>query len=219
MKKIFGVVILLVAVLISGSSMALAGQKQWGVETGYVKHRFIPQYSYVSGRQNSNFTDRAYGAGLSFFGRYVIPVTAKVSLPLQCSVAVNNAEWSLDTGEPAKIEYSLPYSGDISFLPTLTLAEKISVFLELGVGQGYIKEKKTSAVSSAYDFSKWTTNCVLGCGVNYTLNEQTNIFIKYRYLQYNSISYRTYLADGSQVETISDQPSTQMFNVGVLFNF
>lgn len=115
-----------------------------GLEVGYVTHTFKVHYDYVEGRTPDDYTDLAHGAQGSFVGGYQIPLAERLSLALQGRVSYDDAEWTLNTDEPADLTYSLPWTYSVSLLPEIKLWKNFSLFGELGIGQGYMRYKKDS---------------------------------------------------------------------------
>lgn len=190
-----------------------------GAEAGYVEHTFKVHYAYTFNETQDDYKDPAYGVMGSLVGGYRFPVMEKVSLALQGRVTTDNAEWTLTTDEPAELTYGMPWAYSASLLPEVKLLEKLSLFGELGIGQGYFHQKKTSPVSSRYDAKEWAPAYSFGGGVRYTLCKQWQAFIQYRYTTYGKISYDSYLPDGTHWEMIECDADTHHYNAGLCYAF
>ena len=209
---------LIVAVLGLACCGGAAWAGTWSVsaEGGYVIHDFEPHYTFTGDRADRDFENRAHGAELRLAGVYDIELHERVTLGLSAYAGANDAEWTLKTDEPASLTYDIPYTFGICATPSISLVGGLSVFAELGIGQGLVHQEKTSPVSSHYDYEEWTTSYSLAAGLRYVLTENLSVFALYRSTTYEDFSYRTHLPDGTHHETITDEPETTTVSGGVL---
>ena len=219
MKKILVICVFLCLTI---ASLVYAGQFYDGVDVGYITQNFKPHYFTLADSSNQQYYDSAFGTEINLFGGYKIPVKDDFDVKLQGSFSINNAIWSLFFDMPNDtlfIKYSIPYNYEISILPTLSIIDNLSLFGELGIGQGYVIQQEYSPNYSEYDFSKMVNNCILGIGFSYKLNNSFRVNVKYRHICYDDYTFTTHLANGSPIEIFKDQPESTSISGGIEYLF
>ncbi|MEW6259205.1 MAG: outer membrane beta-barrel protein [Thermodesulfobacteriota bacterium] len=201
------------------TTSAIAGNVYMGLDVGYSETRFHPEYTYVDGSPSDTYLDPAYGQSGSLLIGYTHPVFPGLALGLQGRFGYANDTWTLDTNEPAHLTYQIPYFYTISLRSTLQVVPPLLVFLDAGIGQGYIQERKESPTSSQYDFKEWKPGYSAGGGIEYHLTENWSMNVSYRYTAYEKISFESYLPNGSHWETIEDTPNNRMISWGLTWHF
>ncbi len=178
-----------------------------GIDVSYTETVFRPEYSYAYDRPNSQYENTAYGVDLDVVGGYRIQPDPMFSFAVAGSLGFSDARWSLRTSDPdTHLKYSIPYRVFITLQPSVHVTERVRLFGELGGGQGYVEQKKTSDVSSRYDESTWIWGYRLGAGVGYELCPGWELALAYRHVSYEKFSYDTHLPDGTHWETVRDKP-------------
>lgn len=195
-----------------------------GVEMGHFEHQFTPTYTFVEpGTKPVTYDDRANGLNASLIGGYRCLPVYRVSLALQARATFYDNDWELNINnadEVSHLKYDQPYSYLVSFVPGVFLTDDVVVYADLGIGQGYITEKKESLNSSSYDFAEWVTGYSIGGGVSWEMTRQVSLFAVYRYTWYENFNYNSYLPDGRHWETITeDKVTTSSANVGIAVHF
>lgn len=190
-----------------------------GTELDYATLKFTPHYSFISGAPDKVYRDSTAGIEFRMLAGYSWRLNKIFSLDLRTHFGLNSAVWDLHTTEPAHLEYKIPYSCGISLLPSARILDKVSLLVEIGLEQGYIREKKNSPVSSSYNFSKWVGGYSIGSGASYDLSRHFEASLFYRYREYNHISYDTHLPGGTLSERVEDRPSISSINVGMSYSF
>ena len=206
------------------STMAGAGDLgSWYVRGGggYVEHKFEPGYIDVGETEvSSRFTDMAYGMEASFAAGYQFKLIEKLSLAVQLRGGINDAEWTLDLpDEPAHFVYEIPYTYTFSLVPAVELVAGLGVFAEVGVGQGYIHQEKDSPADSSYDECDWRTAYTWAAGLTYKAMDRWSVFVEYRKSCYDDYTFDSHFPDGTLAETISDEPSSEIYSAGVSYEF
>ena len=210
-----------IGLLVVGSGVSYADEWYASVEAGRSQDKFEPYYTFHYPRTPVTFHNADSGLQLSLKGGRRHQLTDRWSIGGEVRVSANTGEWSVTTTEPATLSYKLPYTVSLSAVPEYRFTPSTSLFLELGLGQGQVEERKTtsSSTKSAYDFGSWETVRTLGVGLRYRLDADKDLYVAYRHTAYASFSYDTHLSDGTLVETISDAPHTNLYSVGVSLRF
>ncbi len=190
-----------------------------GAEGGYVTHTFKVHYEYVQGGTPDDYTDRAYGALGGLLGGYQFALMERLSLGVQGRVSFDNAEWTLATDEPADLSFSLPWAYSVSLLPEWRVLERLSIFAELGVGQGLLQQKKEASEASRYDATEWIPAYTFGGGLRYQLDARWQVFVQYRQARYGKTSFDSHLPDGTPWERIGSEASSEVFSAGLACSF
>jgi opacity protein-like surface antigen len=151
---------------------------------------------------NSTFDNQADGSIGSIVTGYHWKSGKILSLDLQGRLSVNSNSWQMALPEPASFRYDLPLNLAVSLLPSFHLSEKFAVFAEAGLALGKIREQKTAATTSRYDVEKWRPGIVAGFGLHLALDERWSVHAGYRRTWYQDHEFATYLANGTQVETV-----------------
>lgn len=211
-QKCMGAVVAVVGVL---ASQGVAAQYYLGVEAGHEHLDFEPKYRFVNGTPNESFENHANGAALGLLGGYHLLSTKDYALAVQGRLSVSNADWKLRLDEPASLRYDLPMNVAVSLLPTFRLSEKFSVFAEVGLALGKIREHKSTGNvnSSSYHEDKWRPGMVAGLGLSFALDERWSVRAGYRRTWYKDHDFNTYRANGTQVERVTsrvEQSSTTL---------
>ena len=184
-----------------------AGQSFFGLDLSYTETTFEPQYTFTYDRPPVGYKNIAYGTDLDLLGGYRFQLAPLFSVGVGGSLGISTAEWSTDTTDPiAHLEYRLPYRLFATVQPAVHLLNRFRLFGELGIGSGYIEEKKDSFLRSRYDESRWLWGYRLGAGIGYEFMRDTEISVAYRYTGYEDFSYQTHLPDGTHWETVTDEP-------------
>ena len=141
-------------------------------------------------------------------------------LSAQARVGANDAEWDLFIpDEPSHLEYESPYAVFLSLVPAIRIASQVEVFGEVGVGQGYVKEEKVSPIGSSYDYSGWENAGLWGLGIRCKMSERVGVFAEYRHTRLEKFSYKSHMPDGRHWETIKDEPESEVYTIGVTYDF
>ncbi|NCC49957.1 MAG: porin family protein [Spartobacteria bacterium] len=208
-----GIVLFLLSGVLAGPAFASG----WyvGAEAGTVTHTFKVHYEYLQGGTPDEYTDRASGTMAGLIGGYRFTLAERIFLSLQGRVSADDAEWTLTTDEPAKLSYSLPVAYSASLLPEIRLFDKLSLFGEIGVGQGRIEMSKSSTQASRYDETEWANAYSFGGGLQYRFNATWRLFALYRYTSYEKVSFDSRLPDGTRWESIDGDTTTDFYAVGL----
>jgi opacity protein-like surface antigen len=190
-----------------------------GARTGYMENIFTPDYTAATAGYHRSFYDKAYGLSLGLLSGYAWQFN-QFGISLQANVDANNAKWDLNQPTTQSyLEYKIPYNYGISVLPSYDLTSKLSVYAELGLQRGYIKEVKTSALADSYSAKQTVTGVNFGGGLGYVLTDKIKLDFGYQQINYQSISYSAYNPDGAQIFSVKDEPYTRMFNLGIKYFF
>ena len=199
------------------------GQWYAGIDAGYIEAKFTPAYTFLGEvRAPSQFKDLADGTEVGLVAGYRPSTDDRLSVALQGAFSANDAEWSMDNSSaPEHIEYSIPCAYRFSVLPTLKLVHGVSFLTEMGIGQGYVKQDKTSpsATRSIYERDEWTLAYTWGAGLLARLSDRLNISVQYRRSQYGDYRISTRLGDGTPWELIQDNPVTDSYTLGLTYGF
>ena len=153
-------------------------------------------------------------------GGYRVDLQERVSLSAQARLGANDAQWNLFIpDEPSYLEYESPYAVFLSLVPAVRIAAQVEVFGEVGVGQGYVKEEKTSPTGSSYDYSGWENAGLWGLGIRCKMSDRVGVFAEYRHTRLEKFCYKSQLPDGRHWETIKDEPESEVYTVGVTYDF
>lgn len=199
-----------------------AGEWFAGVESGYIEHKFTPEYSFAWGGRDSQFTNRSDGIELGLVAGYEFPVAERFSIIAQLRGAWNNSEFTLYLpSEPARFKYNNPFTLGFGIQPTFQLTEKLGLFADLGLSEGRFNEEKISSSStrSSYDFGDWVFGYAVGGGLRYQFSESLEGRLSYRKMYFDDFAYRSYLPSGRHVESIRDEPESQAFSLALIFRF
>ncbi len=203
------------------------GQKFVSLEAGKVEHEFRTEYNYVIGTRDL-FIDTSEGYEFGLAGGYRFRNQEKLSIALQGRLAFNNAKWTadfidsysgIDAGGPSHLEYKIPAVITICLCPELVIVDNLAIIGEIGLGLGYISQKKESGISTNYDYSKWTSCYTLAGGIKYRTGVQTNFYLLYRAGYFSNYTFESHFPDDMKWETISDEPVRSSFNIGILYSF
>lgn len=195
---------------VAGLSFAGAtarAQQYTRLDVGYVETTYRPAYDFTSDRPNKAFYNNAYGVDVDVVHGYRFAVTEKISLGVAGSIGYSDARWSKrDTDY--HIVYDIPGQAFVLLEPALELTSRVRVFAELGGGAGYVTQEKTAtpADESRYDDSGAAWAYRLGAGVGCRISEKWEASLAYRHTAYESLCYKSYLADGTHWETVKDSP-------------
>ena len=175
--------------------------------------------------------DRAKGSSLerrwrscSTFWRSAPGISASRSSGVRGGT--NSARWELDTiddfegttkGGPSHLRYEIPWNVRAAAVFKVRILPDIALTGELGMGWGLIRENKTSAVSTMYDYEGWVPGIAAGTGLEWRLSRRLDLVARFAYVGYRAFTYASHFPDGEIWETISDQPSCLSGRIGLLF--
>jgi len=187
---------------------------------GYNEITFTPEYSFVDGQPKRRFKDRAYGGSATLRGGYRFPFGDSFHLDLAGDLTYSWADWELSLPwEPARFRYDLPYSLGLSAAPGVELGNGLSLFAEIGLNYAYVREEKSSSVTTSYDHSEWVPGWLWGAGIRYRIDDRLALSLGYRRAEYQSLRYRSRLPDGSHAETIEDDPRSDTTTLALRYWF
>jgi len=211
----------LAAVLAVLAVQVRAGEWYAGVEGGYSRLNFRTHYDYANQTPGDEFTDRAQGFEGGVIGGYRQFYSPWFSGALQGRVAFNRDEWRLDTDEPAHLKYDLPVTAGISVVPALHPVRELSVFAEIGVGEGYVREEKESfgAGVSAYNEARWVPGLIGGVGLHYEITRQVGLYAVLREAWFERLSFDSFTPDGQPCESIWSDARSESLNLGLSCTF
>ncbi len=203
------------------ASSSLAG---WyaGADAAYVEQDFEPTYVVPSDPANppSSYNDHGYGMGEGLFGGYRWPLHELLALSAQGRAEYSDAEWTYTySAEPASFKYDIKYALGLSLVPEIKVIGPLSIVGEVGLQEGYIREEKTSATYTSYDFGDWILGMVLSAGLKCEVTKNLSVSAMFRHVSYNDVNYTTHLADGTVVEYVTDAPENASWNLGVEWKF
>ncbi len=203
------------------ASSGVQAQYYLGVEAGREHLSFRPEYSYVNGRPNDRYDNRAHGALAGAVGGYHWRGAADFSLGVEGRLSVSDSDWKTTLPEPARFRYDVPVSVAVALLPTYRVTENFSVFAETGLALGRIRARKTTpdATRSRYDDASWRPGVVAGVGVRHAMGDGWSVRAGYRRTWYKAHDFNTYRADGSQVESVSSKAVQSTLKLGLMREF
>lgn len=190
-----------------------------GAEIASEHLSFGPDISFVNGRPNRSFDDQAYGSSVGVLAGYRWKARPDFSLALQGRLSAGDAAWKQELPEPASFKYSVPVNVAVSLVPTFQASEQLALFAEAGLAMGKIQERKSAVTTSMYDVQKWQPGAIAGAGMSFAVADQWSVRIGYRRTWYKELKYNTYLANGTQVESVSSKPVQSMWNIGLIREF
>lgn len=211
----------LITACVLTASLAMAGNWYGAVDAGYIEQSFHASYTYAEpGHTPDKFCDHAYGMEVNMQGGYRFELCERVSLSAQARAEANDAVWNLFIpDEPSYLEYERPYGFFLSLVPAVRIVPGIELFAEAGLGEGYVTEEKESSIGSSYDYSGWEDAWMWGLGVRGRLSEHITLFAEYRYTELDGFCYKSYLPDGRHWETVSDEPESDVYSIGLEYDF
>lgn len=198
---------------------ASAGEWLLGLEAGYGVQTFEPEYEFVSGTPNRRFTNRAEGFMGAFVGGWRTMLAPGFSLTLQGRFEGSTGTWTLQTDEPASLEYAIPVSAGVSLMPAFHFDEATAVFAEIGVAGGLLLHRKQSDVASRYDETDWRPGLVMGGGVERALGSGLKGRVFYRRTAYDDVAFDTHSPAGAVVERVTDGPRSVVWGLGLVYAF
>ena len=202
------------------ASNGMAAQGYYmGAEIGSEHVSYQPEYSFMNGTPNESYDNKADGLGGGVLAGYLWQTGTAFSIALQGRLSAADAVWELDIPEPASLRYAIPVNAALSLLPTFHVSKRVAFFVEVGVALGKIEERKSATTTSMYDVDEWQSGGIAGAGMNFAVDDRWSVRIGYRRTWYQEFSYDTHLADGAQVETVSDQPVQSMTSIGLIREF
>ncbi len=224
-RLLAGVIFLLVSLL--GNTIC-TGQWFAGLEAGNIEHEFRPEYTFVIG-EPQKFINRTDGYEFGFTGGYRFSgFSERYFLSVQGQLSLNKVKWTFDivdaypgteAGGPANFQYDIPAVFNISICPELILLKNFSITGEIGMGKGYIREKKESETSTSYDITEWTTCYSFGGGIKYRTGRKMDFYLMYRGNYFSRFSFESFFPGGLKWENISDKPVSSSLKIGILYSF
>ncbi len=211
-----------ICIVVCNFSVGMALAEGWyvGAEVGEVNHEFFPDYTFRTGAPNIQFVNRSDGTELGIIGGYEKKVCNFFSTRFQARGSWNDSEWALFLpNEPANFRYSIEYNVGLSVVSVVHLHRFINILFELGLQQGYVEEKKDSPVTSSLDFAEWVGGTVIGYGISSNISETVSIALSYREADFDQLSYKSYLPNGTHQETISDEPEAESYTLSLIIKF
>jgi len=215
------------AVLSVAFAAPCLGQWYLGGEVGYTRHTFGASYTFAVGEPDT-YVNTAQGVEGGVIGGYTFAGQGQVSLSIQGRVAGNTARWKLDVvdeysgtpqGGPASLAYDMPWGYSLSLVPGVRVGPSSRLVAEFGIGQSLVREVKTSAQSTRYDYSDWAFSYAFGAGVHHRLGERWELRGTYRYIRCASFSYSGAFPDGTVWEHVTDTPHTHQVCFGLVYRW
>jgi opacity protein-like surface antigen len=214
----------LLAAAVALFGVGLPAAEGWfaGADLGYVRCTFRPHYTFVSSSATPDqYVDRGNGVEAALvFGREWT-ITPRFAIQAQARASAATAKWELDlTGEETShIRYEMGGALALSILPALRVRPGLWIQGEAGWGMSHLRERKTSLDNTSYAYDEWVGSGIVGAGLRYELTRGFELTVNYRYRKIRSFTYKSYLADGTHWETITDNPSSHTITGGIRFRF
>jgi len=201
---------------------SIDGGWYFGMEGGYIQHKFNPHYTPTDGSGSFDFTDRSEGTEMGLVAGYGFGLNERFSLLAQLRGSWNNSEWNYNLlSEPARFKYDNPFNFELSAQPTFKLTNKLGIFATLGIVSGLFNEEKTSGspTEGDYDARDWLFGHTLGGGISYQITNSLECRLSLRKSFYDELTYRDFLPSGGQKNFISDKPETQTLSLAFIYSF
>ena len=181
---------------------------------------FEPLYTFVAPRPPRRFSDDDEDWVASLGGGYRHDINASVSVDFAAELIGQGAEWTLYIpSDPSSFKYDIPQTLAVRVSPSWEFTRGWRLFADLGLARGQVRERKSSPVSSSYRFDDWVGATLVGGGISYDVDEKISLSLAYAQLRFDSLTYRSYLPNGSHSETIKDSPVSSLTRFGVTYRF
>jgi hypothetical protein len=200
---------------------------QWyaGIDAGMLFDTFRAEYTFRVGTPD-RYLNHASGPEAGVLLGYDFTFNRTLTLGIEVRSATTSARWELDTidvfegtakGGPSHLRYEIPWNVRATAVFKVRILPDIAVTGELGMGRGLIRENKTSAVSTTYDYQDWVPCVAAGAGLECRLSRKLDLIARFSAVGYRTFTYTSHFPDGELWETVSDQPSGLSGRLGLLF--
>lgn len=179
-----------------------------------------PNYSFANGQAPMHYNDEKQGGAAGVGAGYRRDINARFSVDFAAEWMHQGSEWTLDLpSESASFKYGIPNVLALRVTPSWVFADRWRLFADFGLARGQVKEGKTSPVGSSYQFNDWVNASLVGAGISYDVNDKVSLGLSWRRLQFDSLGYQSHLPNGTQWESIVDEPVNTITSLVLTWHF